>query len=181
MTLGSSPAPSRASPRSWSAADEGHEAPIHSDEWAASALSALRREREALQPLGKFVALRELEPARCSIKKILPQRRIGLQLRLPLAVFCVKVALANFITQVFEQRVRPSNAIPRPGPVGLRLRFSREGASRIQPRARHSILILALRITLAHFSVELATSLPNSAGPIGIGSAPRSANFAFIP
>src|SRR5215831_251569 len=34
-------------------------------------------------------------------------------------------------------------------------------------------LMLAARITLAHFSVSSATSFPNSAGVIGMGSPPR--------
>src|SRR5262249_61706636 len=44
----------------------------------------------------------------------------------------------------------------------------------------HSGLILAARITLPHFSVSSAMSLPNSAGDIGIGTPPRSASRALI-
>ena len=40
--------------------------------------------------------------------------------------------------------------------------------------------ILAARMTLPHFSVSSATSLPNSAGAIGIGSPPRSARRPLI-
>src|ERR1700690_3287728 len=43
-----------------------------------------------------------------------------------------------------------------------------------------SILISAARITLPHFSVSSAMSLPNASGPIGIGSAPRLASFAAM-
>jgi hypothetical protein len=39
----------------------------------------------------------------------------------------------------------------------------------------YSGLMLAARITLPHFSVSSAMSLPKSAGVIGIGKAPRSA------
>src|SRR5215471_772235 len=49
-----------------------------------------------------------------------------------------------------------------------------------QDRADHSALILADRITLAHFSVSSAMSLPKSAGDIGIGTPPRSASRALI-
>jgi hypothetical protein len=42
----------------------------------------------------------------------------------------------------------------------------------------HSALILAARITLPHFSVSSATSLPNSVGVIGMGSPPSSARRA---
>src|SRR6516162_1055713 len=44
----------------------------------------------------------------------------------------------------------------------------------------HSALMLAARITLAHFSVSSAMSLPKSAGDIGIGTPPRSASRALI-
>src|SRR5262249_28849940 len=43
----------------------------------------------------------------------------------------------------------------------------------------HCGLMLALRITLAHFSVSSAISLPRSAGAIGIGAAPKSASRAL--
>jgi hypothetical protein len=42
-------------------------------------------------------------------------------------------------------------------------------------RADHSALMLAARITLPHFSVSSATSFPNSAGVIGMGSPASSA------
>src|SRR6516164_5634112 len=60
--------------------------------------------------------------------------------------------------------------------IGLRL------ARNMEYRARedHSGLMLAARITLPHFSVSSAMSLPNSAGVIGSGTPPRSANRAFI-
>jgi hypothetical protein len=41
-------------------------------------------------------------------------------------------------------------------------------------------LMLAVRITLAHFSVSAAMSLPNSAGVIGIEPPPRSASRSLI-
>src|SRR5262249_8523046 len=41
--------------------------------------------------------------------------------------------------------------------------------------ADHSALMLAARITLPHFSVSSATSFPNSAGVIGMGSPASSA------
>src|SRR5262247_2943253 len=44
----------------------------------------------------------------------------------------------------------------------------------------HSGLMLAARITLAHFSVSSTMSLPNSAGVIGIGRPPNSASRALI-
>src|SRR5262249_10321527 len=40
--------------------------------------------------------------------------------------------------------------------------------------------IFAALITLAHFSVSAAMNLPNSAGVIGIGTAPKSASRALI-
>jgi hypothetical protein len=46
--------------------------------------------------------------------------------------------------------------------------------------ASHSGSMLAARITLPHFSVSSAMSLPKSAGVIGIGTPPRSAKRAFI-
>src|SRR5262245_38139757 len=48
----------------------------------------------------------------------------------------------------------------------------------IRGRTRYSALMLAARITLAHFSVSSATSFPNSAGVIGMGSPPSSARRA---
>src|SRR5262245_55105834 len=46
-------------------------------------------------------------------------------------------------------------------------------------RADHSALILAARITLAHFSVSSAISLPKSAGEPAITVPPRSASRAL--
>src|SRR6478609_10127151 len=46
--------------------------------------------------------------------------------------------------------------------------------------ARYSGLMLAARITLPHFSVSSAMNFPSSAGVIGIGTAPMSANCAAI-
>src|SRR5499426_4220956 len=43
----------------------------------------------------------------------------------------------------------------------------------------HSGLMLAARITLPHFSVSSAMSLPNSAGVIGIGAPPSSTSRAL--
>src|SRR5262245_17411405 len=45
---------------------------------------------------------------------------------------------------------------------------------------RQSGLMLAARITLAHFSVSSAISFPNSAGDPGSATPPRSARRAFI-
>src|SRR5262249_52185605 len=47
-------------------------------------------------------------------------------------------------------------------------------------RADHSALMLAARITLPHFSVSSAISLPNWAGDPGSGVPPRSARRAFV-
>src|SRR5262245_35812524 len=47
-------------------------------------------------------------------------------------------------------------------------------------RARHSALILAVRITFAHFSVSSAMSFPNPAGVSGSGTPPRSSSRCFI-
>ena len=44
----------------------------------------------------------------------------------------------------------------------------------------YSVLMLAARITFAHFSVSSAMSLPKSAGEPTNGVPPRSASFAFI-
>src|SRR6516164_830452 len=44
----------------------------------------------------------------------------------------------------------------------------------------HSGLMLAARITLAHFSVSSAISIPKSAGDPGSGVPPSSANLALI-
>src|SRR5215468_3238751 len=63
-----------------------------------------------------------------------------------------------------------------------RRRYSRNGSYGISgPRAErpYSGLTLAARITLAHFSVSLAMSLPNSAGVIGIGAPPSSTRRAL--
>ena len=48
-------------------------------------------------------------------------------------------------------------------------------------RDNHSIVTPANRTTFAHFSISATTNCPNSPGDIGIGSAPRLANFATIP
>jgi hypothetical protein len=50
--------------------------------------------------------------------------------------------------------------------VGMRGAFARleRGTTPRQDRADHSALMLADRITLPHFSVSEARSLPNSAG-----------------
>src|SRR6516162_113143 len=50
----------------------------------------------------------------------------------------------------------------------------------VRPRPRHSGLTWAARITLAHFSVSSARSLPNSAGLSANGVPPRSAKRALI-
>src|SRR5262245_27450836 len=47
-------------------------------------------------------------------------------------------------------------------------------------RADHSGLMLAARITLAHFSVSSAMSLPRSAGEPTSGVPPKSASLGFI-
>ena len=44
----------------------------------------------------------------------------------------------------------------------------------------HSALMLAARITLPHFSVSAAMSLPKSAGDPGSTVAPKSASRVFI-
>src|SRR5262245_38821835 len=44
----------------------------------------------------------------------------------------------------------------------------------------YSVLMLAARITLPHFSVSSAMSLPKSAGEPGSTAPPRSASRAFI-
>src|ERR1700730_143539 len=44
----------------------------------------------------------------------------------------------------------------------------------------HSALMLATRITLAHFSVSAAIDFPNSTDVIDIGSTPKPASRAFI-
>ena len=46
--------------------------------------------------------------------------------------------------------------------------------------ANEMALMFAARITLPHFSVSWANSLPNSVGVIGIGTLPRSAMRALI-
>src|SRR5262245_1081759 len=60
-----------------------------------------------------------------------------------------------------------------------RLSISPNGVYGIWPRG-HSGLRLAARITLAHFSVSSAISLPNWTGDPGSGVPPRSARRAFI-
>src|SRR5262245_50873635 len=68
------------------------------------------------------------------------------------------------------------------GTASARRFGSRNGSYGISgPRAErpYSGLTLAARITLAHFSVSLAMSLPNSAGVIGIGAPPSSTRRAL--
>ena len=50
----------------------------------------------------------------------------------------------------------------------------------LRPRLHPCGLMLAARITLPHFSVSSAISLPNSAGDPGSATPPRSARRAFI-
>src|SRR6516162_2146091 len=62
-----------------------------------------------------------------------------------------------------------------------RQRLSSTGFMEYRRRAEHySALMLADLITLPHFSVSSAMSLPKSAGDIGIGTPPRSARPALI-
>src|SRR6516162_4667669 len=62
-----------------------------------------------------------------------------------------------------------------------RQRLSSTGFMEYRRRAEHySALMLADLITLPHFSVSSAMSLPKSAGDIGIGTPPRSASRALI-
>ena len=49
----------------------------------------------------------------------------------------------------------------------------------VNPGRDHSTLMLAARITLAHFSVSSRMSLPKSSGEPGSTMPPRSANRAF--
>src|SRR5215471_14345713 len=62
-------------------------------------------------------------------------------------------------------------------PVGWILRYDGTRANRAR---HHSALILAARITLPHFSVSSAMSLPKSSGVPPSAVAPSSANRAFI-
>jgi hypothetical protein len=64
----------------------------------------LRLEGEPLQPFGKLVAGGKLEPASGLVEKNPASTRIALQLRLPLALLGVPVALTNLFAQVFEHR-----------------------------------------------------------------------------
>src|SRR5215471_861645 len=68
----------------------------------------------------------------------------------------------------------------RLGPVdGFRRTDNMESLPDLRPRLHPSGLMLAARITLPHFSVSSAMSLPNSAGVIGVGSTPTSKSRAF--
>src|SRR5262245_38178374 len=51
---------------------------------------------------------------------------------------------------------------------------------RARPTPNYSALMLAARITLAHFSVSSAMSFPNPAGVSGSGTPPRSSSRCFI-
>src|SRR5262245_64191102 len=64
-----------------------------------------------------------------------------------------------------------TGSLPRSGLVERALR-------NIRWRTRYSGLMLAARITFAHFSVSSATNFPNSAGVIGMGSPASSARRA---
>src|SRR4051812_9133087 len=64
---------------------------------------------------------------------------------------------------------RPPSLLPAGGPS---LRSGRQEA--------HAGLMFPLRITLAHFSISPAISVTSSAGGIGMGTPPRSANRACI-
>src|SRR6476659_2978938 len=87
---------------------------------------------------------------------------------------------------------RPRRKPPSPGRQWfVARRFPTLAARSFQPplhgpvvrasRPQHQTgLRLALRITLAHFSVSSAMSVANAAGVIGMGAPPRSANRAFI-
>ena len=50
------------------------------------------------------------------------------------------------------------------------VRSTSHNHTQVLDRRDHSALMLAARITLPHFSVSSATSFPNSAGVIGMGS-----------
>src|SRR5262245_36145604 len=67
-----------------------------------------------------------------------------------------------------------TGSLPRSGLVQRALRNIRRG------RVDHSALMLAARITFAHFSVSSAMSLAKSAGEPGSGVPPRSASRALI-
>src|SRR5262245_32164133 len=60
-------------------------------------------------------------------------------------------------------------------PTGVRISGVTE-----YPGRDYSGLMLAARITLAHFSVSSTMSWPNAPGLIGIGSPPSSTNCALI-
>src|SRR6516225_10567220 len=59
------------------------------------------------------------------------------------------------------------------------LSIARSVTTSRQGSQNYFALMLAARITLPHFSVSSAMSLPNSASVIGIGSTPTSASRAF--
>src|SRR6516164_5114381 len=66
------------------------------------------------------------------------------------------------------------------GTARLALAFADRNVMERSRPAAHWSLILAARITLAHFSVSSAMSLPKSASVIGIGTLPRSARRALM-
>src|SRR5262249_7574140 len=73
-------------------------------------------------------------------------------------------------TRLFSSGDRPyHHAVPR---------FRGTGVTGYLDGPDHSGLMFAARITLPHFSVSSATSLPNSAGVIGMGSPASSARRA---
>ena len=98
--------------------------------------------------------------------------------------------LYQVTTYLFPSRATPIRPLAAKADIGGRLksarwrtsapRGSRNGTYGISARRGwpYSALILAARITLPHFSVSSATSSPNSAGVIGMGSPPSSAKRA---
>jgi hypothetical protein len=86
-------------------------------------------------------------------------------------------AVVNFL---LESRTFSHNQDPNRSSNG---QFSRNGTLwNVGPRgwSAYSALMLAARITLAHFSVSLPMNLPNSAGELGITLPRRSADRALI-
>src|SRR5262245_38307767 len=65
-------------------------------------------------------------------------------------------------------------------PSGLRDAFVERALRYVGGRESHCGLMLAARITLAHFSVSAVMRRPKSAGDPASGSPPRSATLAFI-
>ena len=86
--------------------------------------------------------------------------------------FSVKPSTPSFVPLVALRESYTISAVPRRG--GGRLRPD------LPPLLLQFALIPAALITLAHFSVSSAMSLPKSAGDIGIGVPPKSASRAFI-